>query len=122
MHWVGAGVIVVSKPLVRPCSQLSWDLCMFGAPGRVSSESGQGEWGKRPTAIITVSTLYALQGATAEPGTIYYFCTSRRLSSVVVWIVGCMVLPRACCLSEFRSAGLTSIIRELIYLGPSQGF
>ena len=75
-----------------------------------------------PLTIVTASTLYTLQGTTAEPGLIYYFRTPRRLSIVMKWIACYMALSRVRSLSEFRSIGLTSSIRELIDLGPPEGF
>ena len=36
-----------------------------------------------PLTIVTASTLYTLQGTTAEPGLIYFFNTPRRLSKVM---------------------------------------
>ena len=44
------------------------------------------------------------------------------LSSVMKWIACYMALSRVRCLSELRSIGLTSTIRELIDLGPPKGF
>ena len=75
-----------------------------------------------PLTIVTASTLYTLQGTTAEPGLIYYFNTPRRLSKVMKWIACYMALSRVRSLSELRSIGLTSSIRELIDLGPPVGF
>ena len=75
-----------------------------------------------PLTIVTASTLYTLQGTTAEPGLIYYCRTPRRLSTVMKWISCYMALSRVRSLSELRSIGLTSSIRELIDLGPPEGF
>ena len=61
-------------------------------------------------------------GSTAEPGLIYYFNTPRRLSTVVKWIMCYMALSRVRSLSTLRSVGLTSYARELIDLGPPDGF
>ena len=72
--------------------------------------------------IVAASTLYTLQGTTAEPGLIYYFRTPRRLDPVIKWIACYMALSRVRSLSELRSIGLTSSVRELIDLGPPEGF
>ena len=72
--------------------------------------------------IVTASTLYTLQGTTAEPGLIYYFRAPPRLSTVLKWITCYMALSRVRSLSELRSIGLTPSIRELIDLGPPEGF
>ena len=75
-----------------------------------------------PLTIATAPTLYTLQGTTAEPGLIYYFNTPRRLSEVMKWITCYMALSRVRSLSTLRSVGLTSDVRELIDLGPPDGF
>ena len=75
-----------------------------------------------PLTIVAASTLYTLQGTTAEPGLIYYFRTPRRLTMVTKSIACYMALSRARCLSDLRSIGLTPSVRELIDLGPPEGF
>ena len=75
-----------------------------------------------PLTITAASTLYTLQGGTAEPDLIYYFRTPRRLSNVMKWICCYMALSRVRTLQELRSIGLTPAIRELIDLGPPEGF
>ena len=75
-----------------------------------------------PFTIVTASTLYTLQGTTAEPGLVYYFQTPRRLSKVMKWIACYMALSRVRSLSSLRSIGLTKEIQELIDLGPPDGF
>lgn len=75
-----------------------------------------------PLTIVTASTLYTLQGTTAEPGLVYYFNTPRRLSKVMKWIACYMALSRVRSLSTLRSIGLTNEVRELIDLGPPDGF
>ena len=75
-----------------------------------------------PLTIVTASTLYTLHGTTAEAGLIYYFNTPRRLSKVMKWIACYMALSRVRSLSALRSIGLTSDVRELIDLGPPDGF
>ena len=75
-----------------------------------------------PLTIATASTLYTLQGTTAEPGLIFYFNTPRRLSKVMKWITCYMALSRVRSLATLRSIGLTSDVRELIDLGPPDGF
>ena len=75
-----------------------------------------------PLTITTASTIYTLQGTTAEPGLIYFFRTPRRVSKVQKWISCYMALSRVRSLQEFRSIGLTPAIRELIDDGPPEGF
>ena len=52
----------------------------------------------------------------------YYFNTPRRLSKVMTWIACFMPPSRVHSLSSLRSIGLTSDVRELIDLGPPDGF
>ena len=75
-----------------------------------------------PLTILTASTLYTLQGTTAEPGLIYYFRSPQRLSHVMKWIACYMALSRVRSLREIRCIGLTPAIRELIDSGPPEGF
>ena len=75
-----------------------------------------------PLTITTASTLYILQGTTAEPGLIYFFRTPRRLEKVMKWIACYMALSRVRSLSELRSVGLTDSIRALIDLGAGSNF
>ena len=75
-----------------------------------------------PLTIVTASTLYTLQGTAAEPGLVYYFNTPRRLSKMMKWTACYMALSRVRSLSALRSIGLTSDVRELIDLGPPDGF
>ena len=53
---------------------------------------------------------------------IYFFRTPRRMPMVIKWIACYMALSRIRTLSELRSVGLTSSIRELIDLGPPEGY
>ena len=70
-----------------------------------------------PLTIVMASTLYILQGTTAEPGLIYYFRTPGRLEKVMKWIACYMALSRVRGLSELRSIGLTDRIQEFSHLG-----
>ena len=82
----------------------------------------KGAAGTITTDHCKASTLYTLQGSTAAPGLIHYFRTPRRLSNVMKWISCYMALSRVRSLSDLRSIGLTSEVRELIDLGPPDGF
>ena len=117
---LGPGIIAVGQ-----------DLC---DPFAIDVELPQSQWSRArvlkvrarreqvPLTIATASTLYTLQGTTAEPGLIYYFRTPRRLTMVMKWIACYMALSRVRSLSELRSIGLTPSIQELIDLGPPEGF
>ena len=74
-----------------------------------------------PLTIVTASTLYTLQGTTATPGLIYHWRTPRRLSRMMKWIAAYMALSRVRSLSEFRSIGISTVIRKLIDVGPPEG-
>ena len=75
-----------------------------------------------PLTIAGASTLYTLQGTTATPGLIYHFRTPRRISNVMKWISTYMALSRIQSLSQLRSIGLNTDIRDLINGGPPEGF
>ena len=75
-----------------------------------------------PLTIVTASTLYTLQGTTAEPGLIYYFNTPRKLSKIMKWIACYMALSRVRSLSCLRSTGLTNDVLQLIDEGPPDEF
>ena len=117
---LGPGVIAVTKHLCEPFAtdlELSESRCSSARVLKVRARREQ-----LPLTIVTASTLYTLQGTTAEPGLIYYFRTPRRLSTIMKWVACYMALSRVRSLSELRSIGLTSSIRELIDLGPPEGF
>ena len=117
---LGPGIIAVDKHLCEPFVvevELPQSRCSRARVLKVRARREQ-----VPLTILTASTLYTLQGTTAEPGPIYYFRTPRRLTMVMKWIACYMALSRVRCLSELRSIGLTPSIRELIDLGPPEGF
>lgn len=117
---LGPGIIAVDKHLCEAFSiemELNDPLCSRARCLKVRARREQ-----VPLTIATASTLYTLQGTTAEPGLIYYFRTPRRLSHVMKWISCYMALSRVRTLQELRSIGLTPAIRELINLGPPAGF
>ena len=117
---LGPGIIAVDKHLCEPFVVDVELTESWSSTARVLKVKARRE--QVPLTIVTASTLYTLQGTTAEPGLIYYFRTPRRLSIVMKWIACYMALSRVRSLSEFRSIGLTSSIRELIDLGPPEGF
>ena len=117
---LGAGILAVEKHLCEPFSielELKDSQCSTTRVLKVRARREQ-----VPLTIVTASTLYTLQGTTAEPGLIYFFRAPLRLSHVMKWIACYMALSRVRSLREFRSIGLTPAIRELIDLGPPEGF
>ena len=117
---LGPGIIAVEKYLCQPFAtevKLTESWCSRARVLKVRARREQ-----VPLTIVMASTLYTLQGTTAEPGLIYYFRTPRRLEKVMKWIACYMALSRVRSLSELRSVGLTDSIRELIDLGPPDGY
>ena len=118
---LGAGIIAVDKHL---CEAFGADVELpensWSSKTRILKVRARRE--QVPLTIVLASTLYTLQGTTAEPGLIYYFRAPPRLSTVLKWITCYMALSRVRSLSELRSVGLTPSIRELIDLGPPEGF
>ena len=117
---LGPGIIAVAKHLCEPFTtevELTDERCSRARLLKVRVRREQ-----VPLTIATASTLYTLQGTTAEPGLIYYFNTPRRVSKVMKWIACYMALSRVRSLSTLRSVGLTSDVRDLLDLGPPDGF
>ena len=114
----GPGIIAVEKHLCEPFSH-ELELEEEGSRARLLKVNARRE--QVPLTIVLASTLYTLQGTTAEPGLIYYFKTPKRLSLVMKWISCYMALSRVRSLSTLRSIGLTSDIKELIDTGPPPG-
>ena len=96
-------------------------------PTRIGQEDAKREIDVRvrreqvPLTIATASTLYTLQGTTADPGLVYHWKTPRRLSPLMKWISAYMALSRVRSLKQFRSVGLTETIKDLINGGPPKG-
>ena len=115
---LGPGIIAVEKHLCEPFSH-EVELEEEGTRTRLLKVNARRE--QVPLTIVLASTLYTLQGTTAEPGLIYYFKTPKRLSLVMKWTSCYMALSRVRSLSTLRSIGLTSDIKELIDAGPPPG-
>ena len=117
---LGPGVIGVEKHLCEPFSvevELTDERCSWARILKVRARREQ-----VPLTIITASTLYTLQGTTAEPGLMYYCPTPRRLSRVMKWVACYMALSRVRSFSSLRFVGLTPDFRVLIDDGPPPGF
>lgn len=74
-----------------------------------------------PLVIENASTLYTLQGATADPGLIFHWRFPSRLTKEMRWLTVYMALSRVRSLAQFRSIGLRDTVRELINNGPPTG-
>ena len=71
-----------------------------------------------PLMPAEACSLYALQGATCDPGLIAHFVMPRRADDDVKWLVVYVLLSRVRSLENLRSVGLTTKIREIIEGGP----
>ena len=113
---LGPGVVavgaVMSMPWFVPVTLAAWG----DQPRTVNAVREQ-----VPVTIATATTLYTLQGTTATPGLIHHFRTPSRLSKQMKWIATYMALSRVQSLSELRSIGLTTAIRDIIDDGPPEG-
>ena len=74
-----------------------------------------------PLVIQNASTLYTLQGATADPGLIFHWRFPAKLSRETRWLTVYMVLSRVPSLDQLRSVGLKDNVKELINEGPPDG-
>ena len=71
-----------------------------------------------PLVIQSASTLYTLQGATADPGLIFHWRFPALLNKEMRWLTVYMALSRVRSLKQFRSIGLKDIVKALIDDGP----
>ena len=71
--------------------------------------------------VYNASTLYTLQGATADPGLIFHWRFPGRLDKQMRWLTVYMALSRVPSLAQLRSVGLDDKVRALIDEGPPKG-
>ena len=62
--------------------------------------------------------LYALQGATCDPGLIAHFVMPKCADDDIKWLIVYVLLSRVRTLSNLRSVGLSPKIRKIIEGGP----
>jgi hypothetical protein len=62
-------------------------------------------------------SLYALQGATTDPGLVAHFVMPRRADADIKWLIVYVLLSRVRSLSRLKCVGLTNKIREIIESG-----
>ena len=74
-----------------------------------------------PLVIQSASTLYTLQGATADPGLIFHWRFPALLTKEMRWLTVYMALSRVRSLEQFRSIGLKDTVKALINDGPPSG-
>ena len=118
----GAGIIAVSPTLTSEPFYLEIDVPFLGAPEhkpkRVKVKATRMQL---PLVIQNASTLYTLQGATADPGLIFHWRFPAMLSKEMRWLTVYMALSRVRSLAQFRSIGLKDTVKELINAGPPAG-
>ena len=71
--------------------------------------------------VKTASTLYTLQGVTAEPGLIFHWKFPRFFSEEMRWLAAYVALSRAPSLEQLISVGLPDDLRGIIEGGPPEG-
>ena len=74
-----------------------------------------------PLTIKTASTLYTLQGVTAEPGLIFHWKFPRFFSEELRWLATYVALSRPPSLAQLISVGLPDELRNIIEDGPPEG-
>ena len=71
-----------------------------------------------PLTTVKASTLHVLQGATADPGLIFYWIFPRLLRRDMRWLAIYVALSRVRRLKSLRSIGLSKNIRDIMEEGP----
>jgi len=71
-----------------------------------------------PLMPADACSLYALQGATCDPGLIAHFTMPPRGDNDIKWLIVYVLLSRVRSLSNLRSVGLNTKIRAIIEGGP----
>ena len=74
-----------------------------------------------PLTVRTASTLYTLQGITANPGLIFHWKFHRGMSEELRWLATYVALSRPPSLAQLRSIGMTSDLRSCLERGPPEG-
>jgi hypothetical protein len=119
---LGAGIIAVSPILTPEPFFLEIEVPFFGAPKqkpkRIKVKATRMQV---PLVIQSASTLYTLQGATADPGLIFHWRFPALLNKEMRWLTVYMALSRVRSLKQFRSIGLKDIVKALINDGPPSG-
>ena len=118
----GPGILAVSPTLTSEPFYLEIEVPFVGAPEHKSKRvKVKASRMQLPLVIQNASTLYTLQGATADPGLIFHWRFPAMLSKEMRWLTVYMALSRVRSLSHFRSIGLKDTMKELINAGPPAG-
>ena len=119
---LGPGIIAVSPTLTPEPFYLDVEVPIVGAPEhKLKSIKVKATRLQLPLVIANASTLYTLQGATAEPGLIFHWRFPAKLSKEMRWLTVYMALSRVRTLEQFRSIGLRDTVKTLINDGPPCG-
>ena len=118
----GAGIIAISPILASEPFYLDIEVPVLGAPEPTAkSVKVKATRMQVPLVIQNASTLYTLQGATADPGLIFHWRFPAMLNTEMRWLVVYMALSRVRSLAQFRSIGLTDTVKSIINGGPPEG-
>lgn len=119
---LGPGIIAVSPTLTPEPFYLEVQVPIAGAPEhkqkiiKVKATRQQ-----LPLVIQNASTLYTLQGATADPGLIFHWRFPSKSTKEMRWLTVYMALSRVRTLEQLRSIGLNDSVKTLINDGPPSG-
>jgi hypothetical protein len=123
----GPGVLAITPKLNNETFSLDVTIPEIGAAqGTKKTITAKAQREGVPLVIANASTLYTLQGTTAEPGLIWHWRFPSRLSREMKWLTVYMALSRVRSLEELRSIGLcdskiSKDVKELINGGPPTG-
>ena len=119
---LGPGIIAVSPMLTSEPFYLDVDVPISGAPEhKPKSIKVKATRLQVPLVIQNATTLYTLQGATADPGLIFHWRFPSKLSREMRWLTVYMALSRVRSLEQFRSIGPMETVKKLINDGPPSG-
>ena len=73
-----------------------------------------------PLMPASAMSLYSMQGTTADPGMVAYWCFPQRCSDAIKWLIVYVMLSRPRSLASLQSVGLTEQVRDIIERGPPE--
>ncbi len=119
---LGPGILAASPTLTSEPFYLDVEVPITGAPEhKLKSIKVKATRQQVPLVIENASTLYTLQGATADPGLTFYWCFPAKLSSEMRWLTVYMALSQVRSLAQFWSIGFKDTVKTLINGGPPSG-
>jgi len=118
---LGAGIVAVSPTQPSEPFHVDIDAPRTGASAHKTQIKVKVTRVQVPLVIQNASTLYTLQGATADPGLIFHWRFPAKLNKEMRWLTVYMVLSRVRSLDQLRSVGLQDNVKELINGGPPSG-